>query len=246
VWRTLPYWLDQYHIWSAELLEALELDESKLPEVHPPGTKLGNLGQEAAAATGLPEGLPVFAAGGDGQCAGLGVNCTVKGRAYINLGTAVVSGIWSPEYQYDRAWRTELAAQGEGYIFETCLRSGAFLINWFVDQFVAGGKADASTFAALEAAANQLPIGSDGLLVQPYFAGAMDPHWDASARGIIMGLSASHTVKFRKPPAVNTSTALWPLAVAHKAPCGGRCWPTPVANQCISATPLKPLPWVRE
>ena len=179
--------------WSEPLLNALQLTADQLPEAHPPGTCLGNITAEAASLTGLPDGLPIYAAGGDGQCAGLGVNCTIPDRAYINLGTAVVSGIWSPEYRYNTSWRTELAAQGEGYIFENCLRSGAFLVNWFVDQFVARGKADASVFEQLEQAAQKLPIGSDGLLVQPYFSGVMDPHWDVSARGVMLGLSASHT-----------------------------------------------------
>jgi xylulokinase len=178
--------------WSKPLLDALELDESRLPVIHPPGSHLGSVTESVAGETGLPVGLPVFAAGGDGQCAGLGTNCTRSDRAYINLGTAVVSGIWSPDYHYNRAWRTELAAQGQGYILENCLRSGAFLIDWFVDQFVARGKADASVFKQLEESASELPIGSDGLLVQPYFSGVMDPHWDISARGVILGLSGSH------------------------------------------------------
>lgn len=179
--------------WSEPLLDALGLEPDRLPKVHPPGTQLGNITPEVAQVTGLPEGLSVFAAGGDGQCAGLGVNCTIPDRAYVNLGTAVVSGIWSPEYKYNRSWRTELAAQGEGYIYENCLRSGAFLINWFVDQFVAHGKADASVFEKLERSALTIPIGSDGLLIQPYFSGVMDPHWDVSARGVMIGLSGSHT-----------------------------------------------------
>jgi len=179
--------------WSPEILEALGLDASRLPETHPPGTRLGTLTAASARATGLPNGLPVFAAGGDGQCAGLGTDCTMPERAYINLGTAIVSGIWSSEYRHDRAWRTELAAQGDGYILENCLRSGAFLIDWFVDRFVAHGKADATVFERLEKAALALPIGSDGLLVQPYFSGSMDPHWDGSARGVILGLGGSHT-----------------------------------------------------
>lgn len=178
--------------WSTALLEALELDESRLPKLHPPGSLLGKLLSENAKRTGLPESLPVYAAGGDGQCAGLGTACISKERAYINLGTAIVSGVWSPEYRYNTSWRTELAAQGEGYIFENCLRSGAFLLNWFVDQFVAKGKADADVFNQLEQAASQLPIGSDGLMVQPYFSGVMDPHWDSSARGVMIGLSGSH------------------------------------------------------
>lgn len=178
--------------WSTPLLEALELDESKLPELHPPGSLLGIILPEVAQQTGLPESLPIYAGGGDGQCAGLGTACTTRERAYINLGTAIVSGVWSPEYRYNTSWRTELAAQGEGYIFENCLRSGAFLLNWFVDQFVAHGKADADVFDKLEKAADKLPIGSDGLMVQPYFSGVMDPYWDTSARGVIIGLSGSH------------------------------------------------------
>ncbi len=181
------------HTWSKPLLEALELDESRLPTLHAPGTLLGSILPAVAQETGLPESMTIYAAGGDGQCAGLGTACTTPNRAYINLGTAIVCGVWSPEYRYSINWRTELAAQGEGYIFENCLRSGAFLLNWFVDQFVARGKADAAVFDSLEQAANQLPIGSDGLMVQPYFSGAMDPHWDASARGVMIGLSGSHT-----------------------------------------------------
>ena len=179
--------------WSVPILDALGLDAARLPATHPPGTPLGGLLDAVATRTGLPAGLPVFAAGGDGQCAGLGTNCTTPERAYINLGTAIVSGIWTPDYRHDRAWRTELAAQGEGYILENCLRSGAFLIDWFVRQFVARGKPDAALFERLERAALALPIGSDGLLVQPYFSGSMDPHWDSSARGVILGLGGSHT-----------------------------------------------------
>ena len=179
--------------WSAPLLESMALEESRLPELHAPGTELGRVLPDVATQTGLPEQLPVFAGGGDGQCAGLGTACTRKEQAYINLGTAIVSGVWSPEYRYNKSWRTELAAQGDGYIFENCLRSGAFLLNWFVDQFVAHGKADAGDFNRLEQKADQLPIGSDGLMVQPYFSGVMDPYWDTSARGVLIGLSASHT-----------------------------------------------------
>ena len=178
--------------WSKPLLEALELDASRLPEALAPGTLLGRVTAEAASETGLPAGLPVYAAGGDGQCAGLGCGCTFPERAYINLGTAIVSGIWSPDFLADRAWRTELAAQGTGYVYESCLRSGAFLINWFVERFVAHGKTDASTFETLERAAEAMPIGSEGLLVQPYFEGVMDPHWDTCARGVVLGLSGSH------------------------------------------------------
>jgi xylulokinase len=179
--------------WSPEILEALELNEDRLPEALPPGSLLGEVSDAAAKVTGLPAGTPVFAAGGDGQLAGLGTDCTNSKRAYINLGTAVVSGVWSPDYAYSKAWRTEIAAQGEGYILENCLRSGAFLINWFVDQFTPQGRGDPAVFEKLEAAASELPIGADGLMALPYWSGVMDPHWDTSARGCLIGFGGGHT-----------------------------------------------------
>ena len=178
--------------WSPLLLEAIGLLPDRLPVTMPPGTQLGSVTVPAAIETGLPVGLPLFAAGGDGAYAGLGTDCTRTDRAYVNLGTAVVSGVWSPEYRYDRGWRTLLAAQGEGYVFENVLRSGAFLVNWFVDQFVPQGRTDPRVFERLEAAALEIPIGCDGLMIQPYWSGVMDPYWDVNARGVTFGQSGSH------------------------------------------------------
>ena len=178
--------------WSSLLLDATDLSTDRLPATIPPGTLLGTVKSKAALETGLPEGLPIFVAGGDGAYAGLGTDCTRTDRAYVNLGTAVVSGAWSPEYRYDRAWRTLLAAQGEGYVFESVLRTGAFLVNWFVDQFIPEGRKDPGVFDRLEAIAREIPIGCDGLMIQPYWSGVMDPYWDVSARGVTFGQSGSH------------------------------------------------------
>jgi sugar (pentulose or hexulose) kinase len=178
--------------WSPLLLDAIDLSADRLPATIPPGTLLGTVNRQAANETGVPEGLPIFTGGGDGAYAGLGTDCTRTDRAYVNLGTAVVSGAWSPEYRYDRAWRTLLAAQGEGYVFESVLRTGAFLVNWFVDQFVPEGRNDSGVFDRLEAAARDIPIGCDGLMIQPYWSGVMDPYWDVSARGVTFGQSGSH------------------------------------------------------
>ena len=178
--------------WSPLLLDATDLSTDRLPVTLPPGALLGTVTRDAASQTGLSEGLPIFVAGGDGAYAGLGTDCTRTDRAYVNLGTAVVSGAWSPEYRYDRAWRTLIAAQGEGYVFESVLRTGAFLVNWFVDQFVPEGRKDAGVFDRLEAAAREIPIGCNGLMIQPYWSGVMDPYWDVSARGVTFGQSGSH------------------------------------------------------
>jgi xylulokinase len=177
--------------WSEPILRELRLDGAQVPPVFAPGSTLGWVTAEAAAASRLPVGTRVVAGAGDGQCAGLGTNCVSPGRAYLNLGTAIVSGVWSQSYEWQRDWRTLTSASGEGYILETVQRSGAFLINWFTSTF---GSADVTSdvFADLERGAANLPIGADGLLILPYFSGCMNPHWDPDARGCFIGLNASH------------------------------------------------------
>lgn len=92
--------------WARDLITDLGLSPDQFPELAKPGQIIGQISPDAARATGLPAGLPVVAGAGDGQCAGLGANATGEGRAYLNLGTAVVSGAMSRDYLADRAFRT--------------------------------------------------------------------------------------------------------------------------------------------
>ena len=117
-------------VWSQEILAAAGVPIDKMLALVRPGAFIGTVTEAAAQATGLPADTPVFAAGGDGQCAGTGVDVLRSGRAYINLGTAVVSGSYSERYVFDAAFRTETAVADRGYIVETCLRSGTFLVDW--------------------------------------------------------------------------------------------------------------------
>lgn len=179
--------------WSAEVLGALELCPERLPQLAAPGTVLGTVSR-AAAQTGLAEGTPVVAGGGDGQAAGLGVNALTSRRAYLNLGTAVVSGTYSKEYRTNNAWRTMGSCSGEGYYYETSLRAGTFLVEWFARQVCGAAEGDKDIYQRLEAEAAGVPIGSGGLVAVPYWGAVMTPYWDAKARGCFVGLSGAHRI----------------------------------------------------
>ena len=178
--------------WSEDILRAAGIPREKLLPLAQPGAFLGVVTPAAAAATGLRAGTPLFAGGGDGQCAGTGVAVLEPGRAYINLGTAVVAGTYSETYAYDLAFRTETAIAERGYIFETCLRSGTFLVDWLTrEMFGIEPARRAAALVALEAEAAASPIGANGVVVLPLWQGSMTPHWDSAARGVIAGLSGS-------------------------------------------------------
>ena len=180
--------------WSDLILEAAMLRRSQLPNLFRPGEVVGEVTARAAKLTGLRAGTLVVAGGGDGQCAGTGANIFQPGRAYLNLGTAIVSGSYGLKYATDPAWRTEMAVSEEGYVFETAIRTGTYLINWMVERlFNVDVKKQKKILQILEQEAAKSPIGAKGLMLVPYWSGCMTPYWDTSARGLIAGLSSYHT-----------------------------------------------------
>lgn len=180
--------------WSDVLLKAARLTREQLPRLHRPGEIMGEVTAEAAKLTGLKPGTPVIAGGGDGQCAGTGANTFLEGRAYVNLGTAAVSGSYGKHYAANRAFRTMMAVGEEGFSFETAIRTGTFLVNWMVERlFNVSPDKDPGIFKALETEAKASPIGAHGLVLVPYWSGVMTPYWDSAARGVIAGLSGNHS-----------------------------------------------------
>jgi xylulokinase len=181
------------HTWADDVIRALPLAPEKFPHAAAPGTVIGQVTPTAAALTGLRAGTPVVSGGGDGQAGGLGTGVAKPGTAYLNLGTAVVSGVYDREPRIDPAFRTMCAIDRDGYILETSLRSGTLLVNSMIRQvFGLDPDADPGIFRRLEQEASAVRPGSGGLLLLPYWNGVMNPYWDQDARGCLLGLSPDH------------------------------------------------------
>jgi xylulokinase len=178
------------------LLAAVGLEEDRVPALLAPGAVAGALTGEAAARLGLPAGLPVVAGAGDGQSAGLGCNVTAPGRAYLNLGTGVVSGTYAERFSHAKAYRTMGGAIPGTYVLETFIGGGTHNVSWFVEHLAGLHPEEMglglSAEQILEAAAELLPPGAEGLLCLPYWTGALTPYWDGHARGALLGLSGIH------------------------------------------------------
>lgn len=180
--------------WSPAILSALEISREQLPGAYPPGTVLGTLSEEVSAITGLMKDTLVIAGGGDGQAAGSGVNALSSDRAYLNLGTAVVAGVYGTSFRTTNAFRTMNSCSDTGYYYECSLRAGTFAIDWFIKNILGTDPASQpGIYQHLEQGAQQIPAGSSNLLHLPYLCGVMNPYWDIDARAAFIGLSSSHT-----------------------------------------------------
>jgi len=76
--------------WPADILDQLQIPIAMLPLVVPPGGRIGEVGREAAAATGLPAGVPIFAGMTDGCAAQIASGATAIGSWNTVIGTTLV------------------------------------------------------------------------------------------------------------------------------------------------------------
>ncbi|WP_199747794.1 FGGY-family carbohydrate kinase [Actinomadura sp. WAC 06369] len=76
--------------WPGDVLDALGVPDGLLPPLERSGTPLGTVCAAAAAATGIPEGVPVVAGATDGCAAQLGTGRLTPGSWNSVLGTTLV------------------------------------------------------------------------------------------------------------------------------------------------------------
>ena len=156
----------------------------RLPQVRGPVEPAGMLREDAAAALGLPAGIPVGPGTGDNMAAALGVGAA-PGELVVSLGTSgtafAVSG--EPDHRRDRGSRRlrgrhrPLPAAGLHAQLHEGRRLG-----------LGHGRAPREDALGRAAAA---PPGADGLLLMPYLAGERTPNLP-QATGSITGLTAEN------------------------------------------------------
>jgi len=177
--------------WIDAHLHRVGLRAEQMPDLVEPGDVIGYVTAAAARGTGLPRGTPVVAAGGDGQVFSVGVGAArPPGRMSLALGTSVVLGLPCEEAPISPLFRTLIAARpGGGYLLESVIQSGTYLLRWFADRFAAG---DAWTLDRWDRQAARVPAGCEGLLTVPNWWGVRFPVVADDARGATLGWSDHH------------------------------------------------------
>jgi glycerol kinase len=172
--------------WDDELLSALHVPRSMLPAAKSSSEVYG------LASVGTLEGLPIAGIAGDQQAALFGQMCTKPGMVkntygtgcfmLMNTGTEAVPS--KNNLLTTIAWRrnntTEYALEGSVFI------AGA-VVQWLRD-----GLGIIKTSAEVETLAATVPD-NGGVYLVPAFVGLGAPHWDAYARGAIVGLTRGST-----------------------------------------------------
>jgi glycerol kinase len=177
------------HQWDADLLEALDIPASLMPQVKPSSAHF------ADTDAGLfDRPLPIGGVAGDQQSALFGQACFEAGMAKNTYGTGCfllmhTGGDFQPSHN---GLLVTSAAQAPGmppqYAMEGSVFVGGAVVQWLRD----GLKAIQGS-AQVQALAESVPD-AGGVMMVPAFTGLGAPYWNADARGTITGLTRGTTV----------------------------------------------------
>jgi xylulokinase len=181
--------------WSREVLQAAEIDDRLLPALYESPDVCGQVSVEGAAATGLKIGTPVVAGAGDQAAGATGMGIVAAGAVSATIGTSgvVFASTDRPALDPKGRLHTFCHAVPARWHVMGVTQSAGLSLRWFRDQFGAGVDDGRDPYERLTQEAGTVSPGCDGLLWTPYLMGERTPHLDATARGALVGLTASHT-----------------------------------------------------
>jgi xylulokinase len=158
----------------------------------------GEVQTGAATETGLAPGTPVVTGTADAAAEALSVGVLQPGEMMLMYGSSLFI-----IHVVDRFMSEPRLCSGPylfpgTYALTAGMSTAGTLTRWYRDQFAREAAASAeksgrNVFEVLAEAAADIPPGSDGLIVLPYFSGERTPINDPSARGVIFGLNLRHT-----------------------------------------------------
>lgn len=181
--------------WSTEILDAVDVPRSVVPDVGGSSEILGRVSVEGAGATGLRPGTPVVGGGADNACGAAGVGAIAPGDAVSSWGTSGTVLAPMSEPRVDPTLRAHTfchVVPGVWYLMGVVLSAGG-AFAWYRDQLARDLTSTGQANERLNAEAMGIPPGAEGVTFLPYLQGERTPHRDATARGALLGLSLAHS-----------------------------------------------------
>ena len=182
--------------WSESILEAIELDSSKLAAIKPSGTVVERMKPELAASLGLEHPPLIVTGGHDQACGALGVGLTSPGLAMVSTGTAEVVEVVLSSLLVNRTlfngnisiYRHVVPGL---YLAMTLNHSGGMCLRWFRDNFceMEISRAQETGMDAYDLLLEGATPNPTNLLVLPHFSGSGTPTFDTASKAAILGLT---------------------------------------------------------
>ncbi len=169
--------------------------DKMVDNLYSPCEIMGKVSAKVAEETGLPIGIPIVASGADKSCETLGVGCEGNDVAAISLGTSASIEITTDKYVEPAPFVPAYSSlYADKYNPEVLIYRGFWMLSWFKKEFAQEEIALAKekgcvTEAILDSKMEAIPVGCDGLVIQPYWSPTINY---PKAKGSMIGFSDCH------------------------------------------------------
>jgi xylulokinase len=173
-------------------------DAALLPELDWSTAVAGRVTEQAAVETGLAPGTPVIVGTADAAAEAVSAGVVAPGDTMLMYGTTLFFiEICKAMPQSARLWPA-VFLHPDTYALAAGMATSGALTRWFRDQFAplerqVEEEGGTNAYQALAEMAKSVPPGAEGLLMLPYFSGERTPLNDPLARGVVAGLTLSHS-----------------------------------------------------
>lgn len=178
--------------------QAMTIRQEQLPELVPPGALLGHISAKASEETGIPEGIPLIAAGADKACEVLGSGSLAANVGALSFGTtATINTTQSRYIEATPLLPPYPAAVPGAFLTEVQTFRGFWMVNWFKEEFGHREQLQAEELGTVvetlfDELLRETTPGAMGLLLQPYWSpGIREP--GREAKGALIGFGDVHT-----------------------------------------------------
>jgi len=186
--------------WWSDMLNFLGIKPEQLAELRESGEPIGQLTSEAASDLGLSPDTLVATGGYDHAAGAIGSGNTQPGVVTETTGSAMVVNTTVPNPTFDPKLRMPCQYHSipDRYFLSSFSETGGMVFKWYRDNFCLDEKrqeqADPArrAYTIMDDGADEIPVGSEGLVMLPHLAGALCPEGNANARGVMFGLSLKH------------------------------------------------------
>lgn len=171
-----------------ELARELGLNKDLVPDLYKCDSIVGTVTEEASRLTGLLPGTPVVAGGLDAACGTLGAGVYMVGQTQEQGGQAGGMSICTDTaLSHKKLLLSPHVIPGK-WLLQGGTVGGGGALKWFREQLMSD-----LSFDEITKEAEQIAVGSDGVIFLPYMAGERSPLWNPDAKGVFYGLSYDKT-----------------------------------------------------
>jgi xylulokinase len=193
------YWDIRTKQWWPQMLDYLGITKDQLPMICEPGTVVDNVLPAVAQELGIGKQMVVCTGALDQAAGAIGVGNIAPGLFSENTGAALAICASVEDPFVDPAGQMPCHYHGipDLYMAHT-FTTGGMVLKWFRDAFCSlemllGKTSNLDPYYLMDRSTENIPAGSDGLIMLPHLGGAMAPEANPKAKGVFFGITMKHT-----------------------------------------------------